>query len=182
MNDPFPDEIDETLWDEACRRADAIRSFLKSKTGSTTAADVAKLAAELGLSQAIGEHGPSRVCRTCFTSTTVRISAAGLPRGDAKTLASQLNGGRRASRASVAIPRACCATGMIGSTRAGSDQKTLDCVSQPNSNHRPHFDRWKADGLRYLEGGTASGDRFAATVRPYLSVCGSLFLTANVRS
>lgn len=27
MADPFPDEIDEALWDEACRRADAIRSF-----------------------------------------------------------------------------------------------------------------------------------------------------------
>ena len=52
MNDPFPDEIDEALWDEAYRRADAIRSFLKSRSDSTTAGDVAGLAAELGLSQA----------------------------------------------------------------------------------------------------------------------------------
>ena len=52
MSDPFPDEIDEALWDEACRRADAIRDFLKRRTGSTTTGDVAGLAAELGLSQA----------------------------------------------------------------------------------------------------------------------------------
>jgi putative transposase len=52
MNDPFPDEIDETLWNEACRRADAIRGFLESRSGGTTASDVAGLAAELGLSRA----------------------------------------------------------------------------------------------------------------------------------
>jgi putative transposase len=52
MTDPFPDEIDEALWDEACRRADAIRSFLKRNPASATAADVAELAARLGLSQA----------------------------------------------------------------------------------------------------------------------------------
>ncbi|WP_354492390.1 helix-turn-helix domain-containing protein [Mesorhizobium robiniae] len=42
----------KALWDEACRRADAIRDFLKRRTGSTTTGDVAGLAAELGLSQA----------------------------------------------------------------------------------------------------------------------------------
>lgn len=52
MTDPSPDEIDEALWDEACRRADAIRSFLKRNPASATAADVAELAARLGLSQA----------------------------------------------------------------------------------------------------------------------------------
>jgi len=52
MTDPFPDEIDEALWDEACRRADAIRSFLKRNSARATAADVAELAARLGLSQA----------------------------------------------------------------------------------------------------------------------------------
>jgi hypothetical protein len=29
MTDPLPDGIDEALWDEAVRRGDAIRSFLK---------------------------------------------------------------------------------------------------------------------------------------------------------
>jgi putative transposase len=52
MSDPFPDEIDEALWDEACRRADAIRGFLKRNPDGATAGDVAELAAELGLSQA----------------------------------------------------------------------------------------------------------------------------------
>ncbi|MEI8703171.1 helix-turn-helix domain-containing protein [Mesorhizobium sp. ISC15] len=52
MSDPFPDEIDEALWDEACRRADAIRGFLRRHSGRTTAGNVAGLAAELGLSQA----------------------------------------------------------------------------------------------------------------------------------
>ena len=52
MTDPFPDEIDEALWDEACRRGDAIRSFLKRNPAGATAADVAELAARLGLSQA----------------------------------------------------------------------------------------------------------------------------------
>ncbi|ANN61889.1 transposase (plasmid) [Mesorhizobium loti NZP2037] len=52
MSDPFPDEIDEALWDEACRRADAIRDFLKRHPHSSTAGDVAGLAAELGLGRA----------------------------------------------------------------------------------------------------------------------------------
>jgi putative transposase len=52
MSDPFPDEIDDVIWDEACRRADAIRSFLKQNPAGATAADVAELAAALGLSQA----------------------------------------------------------------------------------------------------------------------------------
>ena len=52
MTDPFPDEIDQALWDEACRRADAIRNFLKGHPDGTTSRDVAELAAELGLSQA----------------------------------------------------------------------------------------------------------------------------------
>ena len=52
MTDPFPYEIDETLWDEACRRAEAIREFLKRQASSATTAEVGKLAAEMGVSQA----------------------------------------------------------------------------------------------------------------------------------
>ena len=52
MNDPFPDEIDELHWDEACRRADAIRDFLKRRTSTAIIGDVAGIAATLGLSQA----------------------------------------------------------------------------------------------------------------------------------
>jgi putative transposase len=52
MSDPFPDDVDEQSWDEACVRADAIRNFLKRRTGSTKTGDVVELAAESGLSQA----------------------------------------------------------------------------------------------------------------------------------
>lgn len=52
MNDPFPDEVDEALWDEACRRADVIREFLRGRGGNATAAQVAELAAEMEVSQA----------------------------------------------------------------------------------------------------------------------------------
>ena len=52
MSDPLPDEVDEALWDEACRRADAVREFLKSRPGKMTAGDVALLATELEISRA----------------------------------------------------------------------------------------------------------------------------------
>jgi putative transposase len=52
MSAPFPDEIDDVLWDEACRRADAIREFLRRNRNSATAADVSALAAKTNVSQA----------------------------------------------------------------------------------------------------------------------------------
>ena len=52
MSHLFPDEIDDALWDEACRRADAIRSFLRRHPSRTGAGAVAELAKELRLSQA----------------------------------------------------------------------------------------------------------------------------------
>ncbi|WKL23662.1 DDE-type integrase/transposase/recombinase (plasmid) [Agrobacterium tumefaciens] len=52
MSAPFPDEVDEALWDEACRRAEAVREFLKHRTGKMAAADVALLANELDISRA----------------------------------------------------------------------------------------------------------------------------------
>lgn len=51
MTDPFPDEIDEALWNEAWRRADGIREFLKHRTGKMTAGNVALLATELEVSR-----------------------------------------------------------------------------------------------------------------------------------
>ncbi|MHC2301550.1 transposase [Rhizobium mongolense] len=47
----FPDEVDEALWDEACKRADGIREFLKHRTGPMTAADVKQLTTELDVSR-----------------------------------------------------------------------------------------------------------------------------------
>ncbi|KQV13843.1 transposase [Rhizobium sp. Root1203] len=52
MDDRFPDEIDETLWEEACRRAEAIREFLKRRSGDVISGDMALLAVELGVSRA----------------------------------------------------------------------------------------------------------------------------------
>ena len=52
MNDPLPDEIDEALWDEACRRAEAIRGFLMRRSGKVAAGNMALLAAELEVSRA----------------------------------------------------------------------------------------------------------------------------------
>lgn len=48
----LPDEIDEDLWDEAYRRAEVIRDFLRRNPGQSTAANIADLGTELGLSQA----------------------------------------------------------------------------------------------------------------------------------
>lgn len=52
MSEPFPDEVDEALWDEACRPADTIRKFLNGRTGKMSVAEVALLGAELEISQA----------------------------------------------------------------------------------------------------------------------------------
>lgn len=52
MIEPLPEEIDEVLWREACRRADAIRRVLGSDAPQTSAVDIADLADELGLSRA----------------------------------------------------------------------------------------------------------------------------------
>ena len=46
MSDPVPDEINEAVQDETCRRANAIRKVLKRRNGSGTIAEVAELAVE----------------------------------------------------------------------------------------------------------------------------------------
>src|SRR5271157_4542983 len=52
MNEPFPDEIADASWDEAHRRADAIRRFLRDRPDSRSVSDVLDLARELGVSKA----------------------------------------------------------------------------------------------------------------------------------
>jgi putative transposase len=52
MQDLLPEQIDDAQWEEARRRADAIRAFLNHRSDQGTTADVAALAIELGLSQA----------------------------------------------------------------------------------------------------------------------------------
>ena len=41
MSDPLPGEIDDVLWQEACRRADAIRKVLTCGDQQTSAAEIA---------------------------------------------------------------------------------------------------------------------------------------------
>ncbi|MCK9553894.1 helix-turn-helix domain-containing protein [Aquamicrobium sp.] len=76
MSAPFPDEIDDALWDEACRRAQAIREFLKRNPDGTTAADVADLAAKMDVSQATAY----RLIKLFRTGGTV-LSLVGRKRG-----------------------------------------------------------------------------------------------------
>jgi putative transposase len=52
MNEPFPDEIGDAQWDEAHRRANAIRQFLRRRPDSPKVSEVLDLAAELGVSKA----------------------------------------------------------------------------------------------------------------------------------
>jgi transposase InsO family protein len=63
MTEPLPDEIDDALWDEACRRAAAIRQVLMRGSGQSTAAAVADLAFEPELSQYTREALMIRVDR-----------------------------------------------------------------------------------------------------------------------
>ena len=37
MSEPFAEEIDDVDWDEACRKADAIRDFMRREPGPTNA-------------------------------------------------------------------------------------------------------------------------------------------------
>ncbi len=52
MNELFPDEIGDAQWDEAHRRATAIRQFLRNRTDSPRVSEVLDLAGELGVSKA----------------------------------------------------------------------------------------------------------------------------------
>lgn len=52
MSEPFAEEIDDVDWDDACRKADVIREFLRRVSGPTTTAQIRDLADELRLSQA----------------------------------------------------------------------------------------------------------------------------------
>ena len=44
MSEPFADEIDDTDWDEACRKADVIRKFPRRESGPTTVGQMRELA------------------------------------------------------------------------------------------------------------------------------------------
>ena len=52
MPDPFPDEVTPQDWEEARRRADAIREFLRRTPHGSTIDEISELATVLGVSQA----------------------------------------------------------------------------------------------------------------------------------
>jgi hypothetical protein len=80
MTEPFPDDVDQQRWDEACRRADAIRDFLRQQPDGSTIGDVARLAAELGLSRAT-IYRLIKVFRKAGPSHRFWIASAGGRRG-----------------------------------------------------------------------------------------------------
>ncbi|WP_457662313.1 Mu transposase C-terminal domain-containing protein [Sinorhizobium medicae] len=80
MSDPFPDEVDEALWDEACRRAEVVREFLKHRHGKMTAADVALLATELDISRATA-YRLIKLFRAGGTVTSLVDRKRGRPEG-----------------------------------------------------------------------------------------------------
>ena len=52
MPDPFPDEAAPQDWEEARRRADAIREFVRRRPDRSTIDEILELATVLGVSQA----------------------------------------------------------------------------------------------------------------------------------
>jgi hypothetical protein len=52
MSDPFPDEVDPQDWEEARRRADAIREHLRRRPNRSTTEEILELATVLGVIQA----------------------------------------------------------------------------------------------------------------------------------
>lgn len=52
MSDPFPDDVDPEDWEEARRRADAIREFVRHRPDRSTVEEILELATVLGVSQA----------------------------------------------------------------------------------------------------------------------------------
>jgi len=52
MSDPFPDDVNPEDWEEARRRADAIREFVRRRPDRSTLDEILELATVLGVSQA----------------------------------------------------------------------------------------------------------------------------------
>jgi len=80
MTDQFPDEVDQQRWDEACRRADALRDFVRQRPMGSTIGDVAGLAAKLGLSRAT-TYRLIKVFREGGTVTSLLGRKRGRPKG-----------------------------------------------------------------------------------------------------
>jgi putative transposase len=80
MNEPFPDEIADAAWDEAHRRASAIRQFLRDRPNRQSVSDVLDLAWELGVSKATA-YRLLKAFRTAGTVVSLVERKRGRPKG-----------------------------------------------------------------------------------------------------
>jgi putative transposase len=80
MNEPFPDEIADAAWDEAHRRASAVRQFLRDRPNSQSVRDVLDLAWELGVSKATA-YRLLKAFRTAGTVVSLVDRKRGRPKG-----------------------------------------------------------------------------------------------------
>jgi putative transposase len=79
-DDELPDEVEQRRWDEACRRADVIRDFLRQRPEASKIDDVAGLATKLGLSQAT-VYRLIKIFREGGTVTSLLDRTRGRPKG-----------------------------------------------------------------------------------------------------
>ena len=80
MDEPLPDEIADAAWDEAHRRASAIRQFLRDRPNSQSVSDVLDLAWELGVSKATA-YRLLKAFRTAGTVVSLVDRKRGRPKG-----------------------------------------------------------------------------------------------------
>jgi putative transposase len=74
------DASDDVLWEEACRRADAIRTFIRRRPEGSKRPSVSNLAEELGLSRAT-TYRMIELFRTGCTVTSLMGKLPGRPKG-----------------------------------------------------------------------------------------------------
>lgn len=80
MTDRAPDEVGELEWEEACRRADAIRDFLARRESGEDAGNVDKLSVDLGLSRAT-TYRLLKLFQSGGTATSLLERKRGRPKG-----------------------------------------------------------------------------------------------------
>jgi len=80
MTDLSPNDVDDLEWEKACRRADAIREFLRCEKGATVTGNVGELSAQLGVSRAT-TYRLVRLFRSGGTATSLLQRKRGRPAG-----------------------------------------------------------------------------------------------------
>ncbi|MGO8844267.1 MAG: Mu transposase C-terminal domain-containing protein [Methylocella sp.] len=80
MNATEPDHEDTVLWEEACRREDAIRKYVQHRTDRSNKPSIKNLCQDLGLSRATA-YRMIELFRTGCTVTSLMAKSPGRPRG-----------------------------------------------------------------------------------------------------